>query len=171
MITNLKTMKSMSRCTRMAAAAVMMTILAITAKAESRLQIFFHGYPNTVYTLTINGKTIEGLELPVKKVDNATADRGEVVFYKSACKQISFDNDGKYVVIITMKYTNPINGKVSTYQAEQPVLLEDGDEVFLQTAPKGLSDMKIKEIDSKSAKKNLDSGKYQRLSDAKYIAK
>lgn len=171
MITNLKTMKSMSRYTRMAAAAVMMTILAITAKAESTLTIFFPGYANLTYTLTINGEEIDGMDMPVKKVMDGTNGSVPSIVLHKAYKQIRFSEEGKFLVLVKIDFTNGTNGKVSTYQIEYPVIAEDGDELFAEVKMKGLTDMQMKEIDSKSAKKNLDSGKYKRMSEAKYPVK
>lgn len=161
----------MVKYTKIVFAMLIAFVTSTTAEAKSMLTIFFPGYVNTTYTLTINGDKIGGMDFPIKKVDDTLKDSQPAVYYHKAYKQLHFNKDGKFLVIIKMEYTNPNNGNVTTYQAEYLAVLEDGDEAFIEIRPKGLTDMKIKEIDSKSVSKYRAGGKYQKLPDSQYPVK
>lgn len=155
----------MSKFARLFSIIVMLIFTHITMSAESTLTIFFPAYINDKYTLTINGQQVEGMEFPIRKVNNTLNKQTPIVYYQKSFKQIHFNKNGKYLVIVKMEYTNPNNANVTTYQAEYQIILESGDEIFLEVESKSFSDMKITEIDSKKAGKYINSGKYHRLSD------
>ena len=127
-----------------------------TLLAESKLFIFLPDYPNTEFTISVNGKKIDEVQPPVTKEKNTEIYKQPLKYHEKSYKQIVFNEDGKYVIVVVMSYTNPINLNVIQYQAEFPVIMEEDDIVYLDLCRKGFNDSQIKELDAKKAQKKLN---------------
>ena len=115
------------------------------------------------YDISVNGTKLEDTDPPIKKTVNFDSHVTPFNYMERAYKPIIITEDGKYVIVVKINYTNSVNGKTVSYWTEQPVVMEDGEEVFLDIVYKGMSDFKIKEIDSKKGNKKLMDKKLYRL--------
>lgn len=140
-----------------------MLITCLSVSAESTICMFMKSMSNTDTEVSIDGQIVCGLNGTVKRTINPGFGLILPFETREACyRKIIINKEEKVIVSVSFVYTNASNGNKTTYKAEYPLDLEDGETYYLQVVAKGLNDTQIKEPKEKDVKKWLK--KWEELS-------
>ena len=134
-------------------ATVSLLLCAMTVSAQSTVYFFIPSNGSYECNLKMNGNDIGELRGSLKKTMNDEILKTPYKVYNAAYKKCVVKEEGKVLFAIDYKFTNCTTLNVSEIPAEIQLNLSEGSVHYVSVAPKGVSNIQLKELTEKDAQK------------------
>ena len=133
--------------------AALLLICVMSVSAQSTVYFFIPSNGSYECSLKMNGNNIGELRGSLKKTMNDDIFKTPYKVYNAAYKKCTVKEEGKVLFAIDYKFTNCTTLKVSEVPAEIQLNLSEGSVHYVSIAPKGFSNVQLKELTEKEAQK------------------
>ena len=133
--------------------AALLLICVMSVSAQSTVYFFIPSNGSYECSLKMNGNNIGELRGSLKKTMNDDIFKTPYKVYNAAYKKCTVKEEGKVLFAIDFKFTNCTTLKVSEVPAEIQLNLSEGSVHYVSIAPKGFSNVQLKELTEKEAQK------------------
>ena len=133
--------------------AALLLICVMSVSAQSTVYFFIPSNGSYECSLKMNSNNIGELRGSLKKTMNDDIFKTPYKVYNAAYKKCTVKEEGKVLFAIDYKFTNCTTLKVSEVPAEIQLNLSEGSVHYVSIAPKGFSNVQLKELTEKEAQK------------------